>query len=104
MYALVEILGKQYKVVEGDTIQVDLLNQENGAKLEYDSVLAIVDENGATFGAPYVSGAKVLATVADELVKGDKIKVYKFHRRKGYRRTQGHRQKYSLIKIDQIAK
>jgi len=104
MYALVEILGRQYKVVEGDTIKIDLVNQEAGAKLEYSSVLAIVDENGATFGAPYVSGAKVVATVAEELVKGEKIKVYKFHRRKAYRRTQGHRQKYSLITIDQIAK
>lgn len=103
MYALVEILGKQYKVVEGDTIQVDLVNQEAGSKLEYNSVLALVGEDGAKFGAPYVDGAKVVATVVED-IKGEKIKVYKFHRRKGYRRTQGHREKYSLIKIEQIAK
>lgn len=103
MYALVEILGKQYKAIEGETIQVDLVNQEAGTELAYESVLAIVDENGATFGAPYVAGAKVVATVVED-IKGDKIKVYKFHRRKGYRRTQGHREKYSLIKIEQIAK
>ncbi len=103
MYALVEILGKQYKAIEGETIQVDLVNQEAGTELAYESVLAIVDESGATFGAPYVAGAKVVATVVED-IKGDKIKVYKFHRRKGYRRTQGHREKYSLIKIEQIAK
>ncbi len=102
MYALVEILGKQYKVLEGITVQVDKVNLEEGARLEYESVLAVVDEKNAKFGAPYVTGAKVVATLVTDEVKGDKIKVYKFHRRKGYRRTQGHRQKYSLIKIEQI--
>ncbi|MFA6865571.1 MAG: 50S ribosomal protein L21 [Sphaerochaetaceae bacterium] len=104
MYALVEILGKQYKAEEGKTIQVDLVNQEVGAELTYESVLAVVDENGAKFGAPFVASAKVVATVVEDVKKGDKIKVYKFHKRKGYRRTQGHREKYSLIKIEQIAK
>ncbi|AEC02226.1 50S ribosomal protein L21 [Parasphaerochaeta coccoides] len=103
MYALVEILGKQYKVLEGVTVQVDKIDRmEEGEKLEYTAVLAIVDEKNAKFGAPYVQGAKVVATLVTEEVKGDKVKVYKFHRRKGYRRTQGHRQKYSLIKIEQI--
>lgn len=104
MYALVEILGKQYKAIEGETIQIDLVNQEAGSELAYESVLAIVDENGAKFGAPYVAGAKVVATVVEDIKKGEKIKVYKFHKRKGYRRTQGHREKYSIIKIEQIAK
>ncbi len=94
MYALVEILGKQYMALVGATLQVDKLSMEEGAALELDKVLALVDENSAKFGTPYVSGAKVLATVEGEM-KGDKIKVYKFHRRKGYRRTQGHRQQYS---------
>ncbi|MBK5201145.1 MAG: 50S ribosomal protein L21 [Spirochaetaceae bacterium] len=104
MYALVEILGKQYKAIEGRTMQVDLLNLEVGAELTYETVLALVDENSAKFGAPYVAGVKVIATVVEDIKKGDKIKVYKFHKRKGYRRTQGHREKYSLIKIEQIAK
>lgn len=101
MYALVEILGKQYKAVEGETLQVDLLSMEENSSLEIEKVLAIVTEEGAKFGTPYVEGAKVTATVNSE-VKGDKVKVYKFHRRKGYRRTQGHREKYTLITINTI--
>ena len=92
MYALVEILGKQYKAVEGETLQVDL---------ETEKVLAVVDGDNARFGTPYVAGASIKATVGSE-VKGEKIKVYKFHRRKGYRRTQGHRQQYTMITIDKI--
>lgn len=101
MYALVEILGKQYKAEVGKTLQVDLVNAEAGAKLEYPSVLAVVDGENVKFGAPYVEGAKVVATL-DSDIKGTKVKVYKFHRRKGYRRTQGHREQYSLIKIEDI--
>ena len=101
MYALVEILGKQYKAVEGETLQVDLLNIEEGSSWETDKVLAVVDGDNARFGTPYVAGASVQATVGSE-VKGDKVKVYKFHRRKGYRRTQGHRQQYSVITVNKI--
>ncbi len=101
MYALVEILGKQYKAEEGQSLQVDLLNMEEGASFETDKVLAVVDGDEAKFGTPYVSGASIQATVGSE-VKGDKIKVYKFHRRKGYRRTQGHRQQYSVITVNKI--
>ncbi|MFA7117471.1 MAG: 50S ribosomal protein L21 [Sphaerochaetaceae bacterium] len=102
MYALVEILGKQYKAIEGKTLQVDHINlKKAGDVLEYTSVLAIVDENNAKFGAPYVEGAKVQASyVGDQL--GDKVRVFKYERRKGYRRTQGHREQYSLIKIDHV--
>ncbi len=101
MYALVEIKGKQYKAVEGETLQVDLLNMEEGASYETDKVLAVVDGENAKFGTPYVAGAKVVATVGSE-VKGEKVKVYKFHRRKGYRRTQGHREQYTMITINKI--
>lgn len=101
MYALVEILGKQYKAVEGETLQVDLLSLAEGSAYETDKVLAVVDGDKATFGTPYVAGAKVVATVGSE-VKGDKVKVYKLHRRKGYRRTQGHREQYTLITINKI--
>ncbi|NLZ68730.1 MAG: 50S ribosomal protein L21 [Spirochaetales bacterium] len=101
MYALVEILGKQYKAVEGETLQVDKLSMEENAPYEIEKVLAVVTDNDAKFGTPYVEGAKVSATVKGD-VKGDKIKVYKFHKRKGYRRTQGHREQYSLITINKI--
>jgi large subunit ribosomal protein L21 len=64
MYALVEILGKQYKAVEGETVQVDYISQnEAGSSLEYATVLAVVDENNATFGTPYVADAVVKATL-----------------------------------------
>lgn len=101
MYALVEILGKQYKVQEGDTVQVDKISEEKGTKLSYTSVLAVIDEKKATFGTPYVKGASVEATLVGEEL-GDKVKIYKYKRRKGYRRTQGHREQYSLIKIEKI--
>ncbi|MCQ2398136.1 MAG: 50S ribosomal protein L21 [Sphaerochaetaceae bacterium] len=101
MYALVEILGKQYKVEQGKEVQVDLVDAEVGAKLTYDSVLALVDGENAKFGAPYVQGASIAATLQSD-IKDEKVRVYKFHRRKGYRRTQGHRQQYSILKIDSI--
>lgn len=101
MYALVEILGKQYKAEEGAVLLVDRLPLEAGASYEIDKVLAVVDGDNAKFGTPYVEGAKITATVEEE-VKGDKVKVFKFHRRKGYRRTQGHREKYTKITINTI--
>jgi len=102
MYALVEILGKQYKAVEGETVQVDHIRScEAGSSLEYATVLAIVDESNAKFGTPYVADAVVKATLVGEL-KGDKIRVFKKKRRKGYKRTQGHRQRYSLITVTAI--
>lgn len=101
MYALVEILGKQYKAEAGKEIQVDLVNAELGAQVTYESVLAVVDGEKAKFGAPYVKGASVVATLKSNF-KDEKVRVYKFHRRKGYRKTQGHRQQYSILTIDKI--
>jgi large subunit ribosomal protein L21 len=101
MYALVEILGKQYKAQEGATLKVDKIDMETGSELEFNTVVAIADGENSVFGKPYVEGAKVVVTM-DETIKDKKIKVYKFHRRKGYRRTQGHRQKYSLVIVKEI--
>ena len=101
MYALVEILGKQYKAEVGKEIQVDLVKAEIGAQVSYESVLAVIDEKKVVFGAPYVKGAKVVATLKSNF-KDDKVRVYKFHRRKGYRKTQGHREQYSVLMIDSI--
>ena len=101
MYALVEILGRQYKAEEGKKLTVDRLNLEEGSSYEIEKVLAVVDGETAKFGTPYVESAKVTATVGSEF-RGEKVKVYKFHRRKGYRRTQGHRETYTTITIDKI--
>ncbi len=101
MYALVEILGKQYKAEEGKYLIVDRIDAEAGSSYQVEKVLAVVDGDKAVFGTPYVEGAKVKATVMEEF-KGDKVKVYKFHRRKGYRRTQGHREIYTKLAIEKI--
>ena len=101
MYALVEIKGKQYKVEKGSLIKVDLLGEEAGNKVEFETVLMLSDDKGPKIGKPYVKGAKVTATVG-ETVKGTKINVLKFKKRKGYHRNQGHRQKYSLLKVNEI--
>jgi large subunit ribosomal protein L21 len=101
MYALVEIKGKQYKVEKGSLIKVDLLGEEAGKTVEFDTVLMLSGEKTPKIGQPYVKGAKVKATVG-ESVKGTKLNVLKFKRRKGYHRNQGHRQKYTLIKVNEI--
>jgi len=101
MYALVEILGKQYKAEEGKTIQVDLVDAELNAQVTYDSVLAVVKEDDVKFGAPYVAGASIVATLQSN-IKDDKVRVYKYRRRKGYHKTQGHRQQYSILKVEKI--
>ncbi len=101
MYALVEIKGKQYKVEKGDLIRVDLLSDEAGKTVEFETVLMLSGDDGPKIGQPYVKGAKVIATVGNT-EKGTKVKVLKFKRRKGYTRTQGHRQKYSLLKVNEI--
>lgn len=102
MYALVEILGKQYKVEKGSLIKVDLLDsKEVGDNVEFDTVLMLLGDKGPRIGQPYVKGAKVLGTVG-ETVKGTKVEVIKFKKRKGYHRFLGHRQKYTLIKVNEI--
>ena len=100
MYALVEFLGKQYKVEKGAAVKVDKIDAEPGASLNIDKVLLVSGET-VTVGAPYVQGASVSATVESH-GKGDKILVFKYKPKKDYRRLQGHRQQYSIIKIGDI--
>ncbi|MCF7952711.1 MAG: 50S ribosomal protein L21 [Spirochaetales bacterium] len=101
MYVLVEIKGKQYKAEEGALLRVDKIEKEAGEELEFDSVLMVSDGDSTKVGQPYVKGAKISATL-EEQVRDKKVLVYKFKRRKGYRRKQGHRQQYSLIKVQKI--
>ncbi len=102
MYALVEILGKQYKAEKGGKIEIDRLPNETGEELQFDSVLMVSDGDTTNVGTPYVAGAKVTAVVEDH-GKAKKIKVSTYKRRKNYRRTQGHRRQYSVIRIKEIA-
>ncbi len=100
MYALVEILGKQYKAEKGALLKVDKMDKENGEKVEFESVLMLSGDQ-VKVGSPFVKGAKVVATVKDQ-VKDSKVVVFKFKRRKSYQRKQGHRQPYTFVQIDEI--
>ena len=101
MYAIIETGGKQYKVAEGDTLFIEKLSAEAGEAVVFDKVLAILDGDKATFGAPVVEGAKVNASVVKN-GKGKKIMIFKYNPKKGYRRRQGHRQPYTKVTIGAI--
>ena len=101
MYALVEIKGKQYKAEEGALLKVSKIDADAGKTVEFESVLMVRADEKVSFGGPYVKGAKVTTEVVSH-GKGDKIVVYKFKRRKDYRRKQGHRQEFSLLKVKSI--
>lgn len=106
MYAIFEDSGTQIRVGQGDVIDIDLRDLgDKKKKLKFDRVLAIGDAEGkkkAKIGTPYISGASVTAEVLEQ-IRGEKIDVIKFKRRKGYRRKTGHRQSYLRVKIDKIA-
>jgi large subunit ribosomal protein L21 len=101
MYALFEIKGKQYKAEKGSILKIDRLETEKENTVEFDSVLMISDDQDVKVGAPYVSGAKVTATVEDHK-KDKKVIVFKYRRRKHYRKKYGHRQPFTVIKIADI--
>ncbi len=100
MYALVEIKGKQYKAEKGSLLRVDKIDSENGSKVEFDSVLFLSGDD-VKVGTPYVAGAKVTAVVEDQ-VKGKKVKIFKYKRRKNYSLRKGHRQKYTTVRVEDI--
>jgi large subunit ribosomal protein L21 len=103
MYALIEFKGKQYKAEQGVSLKVDKLDLAPGAKFEIDSVLLVSKGEGElAIGAPYVAGAKVQASLESH-GKDKKITVFKYIPKKDYRRKMGHRQQYSVIKIEGIA-
>ena len=100
MYAVVQTGGKQYRVQEGDELDVELLGSEN--TFTFDKVLLFHDGNAPKVGLPYVPHCTVLAEVVGE-VKGPKVIAFKYKKCKNYRRLVGHRQKYTRIKIKTIA-
>ena len=102
MYAIVEIAGQQFKVQKDQKIYVHRLNSEAGSKLNFDKVMLIEDNGKITLGAPVISGAKVSAEVIDH-VKGDKVIVFKKKRRKGYQKSNGHRQQFTALSITKIS-
>lgn len=101
MYAIIEIAKKQFSVSEGDKIKVPFRPFEAGTSLEITDVLAVKDGEKTTFGTPFIPNALVKATVLEN-GRDKKIIVFKKKRRKGYKKTRGHRQHFSIIQIDSI--
>lgn len=103
MYAVIQENGsRQHRVVVGQKIKIEKLSEEVGSQIEFDKVLLVVDGSNATFGQPFIQGAKVTAKVV-EAGRDDKIIVTKFKRRKHHMKRQGHRQHYLEVEIVSIA-
>ncbi|HCM26252.1 MAG: 50S ribosomal protein L21 [Treponema sp. GWB1_62_6] len=100
MYALVEFKGKQYKAEKGALLKVDRIDAEKGSPVDIETVLLVSGEK-IVVGSPYVAGVKVTAVVEDH-GKDGKIIVFKYMPKKDYRRKRGHRQQYSLIRVQEI--
>jgi large subunit ribosomal protein L21 len=101
-YVIIKTGGRQYRVTEGDTIDVDLLDVEAGKTATFGDVLMYADGKDLTHGNPLISGAKVTAEVVEQR-KDKKVIAFKFKRRKGYHRTVGHRRKLTRVKIKSIS-
>ena len=100
-YAIIQDGSKQYRAVEGSTIEVDHFASEVGQQVDLEQVLLVVEDGTVTVGTPLVSGAKVQATVVSQ-VKGPKLIVFKYKPKKRIRVKTGHRQKYTRLQIESI--
>lgn len=100
-HAVIVTGGKQYRVAEGDVLFVEKLAANTGDTITFDQVLCVVDDENTVIGTPVVEGASVTANVL-KTGKAAKIRVYKMKPKKGYRRTQGHRQPYTKLQIEAI--
>jgi large subunit ribosomal protein L21 len=100
-YAIIKTGGRQYRVAEGDTVDVDLLDVDAGKTATFGEVLMFADGKHVTHGDPLISGAKVTAEVVEQR-KDKKVIAFKYRRRKGYHRTVGHRRKLTRVKIKSI--
>jgi large subunit ribosomal protein L21 len=101
MYAIFRALGKQFRAEKGKTLRLPLMDKQPGDKITFDEVLLSSDGTTIRAGAPLVSGAAVEAEVVGN-VKGDKLYIFKFKRRKNYRRKTGHRQKYTEVRTTDV--
>ena len=101
MYAIIRTGGKQYRVSEGDVLNIETLNVEEGQEVVFDDVLTVVNDGDVKVGNPTVAGAKVTAKVAKQ-GKADKIFVFKYRAKSNYRKRQGHRQPYTQVEITSI--
>ena len=101
MYAVIQSGGKQYRVSPGDLLRVEKLNGEVGDRITFENVLLVGGDDESRVGLPAVPGASVIGTIVDQ-TRGDKIVVFKFKRRKMYRRKTGHRQYLTAVRIEEI--
>ena len=101
MYAVIETGGKQYRVAPGETVQVETLPGDVGAQVELGKVLAVMQDSGQMLAGSEVAGAKVTGTITAH-GRGAKVLVFKFRRKKQYKRTIGHRQNYTEVKVGEI--
>ena len=101
MFAVIETGGKQYRVLKEAVISVEKLEAEVGDQLSIDHVIMVSSDGNVTMGNPFVEGSSVKVTVLDQ-TRGKKIRVFKMKRRKRYRRTQGHRQYLTKLRVDDI--
>ena len=101
MYAVIKSGGKQYRVESGKPVRVETLLADVGAAVAFEEVLLVGNGDQVKVGAPLISGAKVKATVVSH-GRGDKVKIFKMRRRKHYQKSQGHRQNYTEVRIDEI--
>ena len=102
MHAIIETGGKQYRVAPGDTIDVETVSGDAGANVELGRVVAVINDSNQVLTGADASGARVTGTIVGS-VRGDKVIVFKFKRKKQYKRTIGHRQNYTRVKIGDIA-
>ena len=102
MTVVFEDRGKQYKVQKDDVILIEKIDKGVDEALEFDKVLLLTDEKDIQIGKPYLANAKVTAKVVKD-IRDDKIIVFKFKRRTNYKRTRGHKQTYTMIKIESIS-
>lgn len=101
MYAVINTGGKQYRLTEGDLLEVERLEGEIGDEVVFDEVLMLGDTDEPLVGSPQIQGAQVVGTIVEQK-KGDKVIVFKYKKRKMYRRKAGHRQLLTTVKIDSI--
>jgi large subunit ribosomal protein L21 len=101
MYAVIQTGGKQYRVKSGEQVRVELLPEAVGAAISFEKVLMLGEGDSVRVGTPHVAGAKVKATVVAQ-GRGEKVHIFKMRRRKHYQKSQGHRQSYTEVRIDEI--
>jgi len=101
MQAVIQTGGKQYRVKPGDAVRVELLPAQVGAAVSFDQVLMVGDGENALVGAPFIAGARVNATVMAH-GRAEKVGIFKLRRRKHYQKSQGHRQAFTEVRIDDV--